>query len=917
MTNGSNTPQDTPNAMMMMDGSDGADITVHATEILTPQDYEAFAAKHLPDFGYAIKDFKTFTWNIRNWKKEEEMKSPTFECANRKWHLKHRYAGDETDWGFKRFFSLQALGSPTEGQKRPVIENNSMDITVYMRVLDDPTGVLWHTFNGFDFRKETGFVGLKNQGVTSYLNTVIQVMFHNHALRKAVYQIPTENDNPSKSIALALQRLFYHLETSTEAGTQSEGAIDAIFSAEMKSYFHTQGMRNLAESFEHYTTKEKIADYGVENSGLHDAEKGLEFHSFAPYLVLQLMRPGSISTSFYLLPRQKVPLGYRLHAVMAHFGSVNKGRYVAFITPDKGPPAQKRQVFEDNYGGTLRSASSQNEISRAAVLVYVRESADEVLRLLLDESIPPPLKKIIDDQSFFEDQKRKNKEKKEKNTHLDIKVVTKRTFERHEGFDLANFSKVQWPVSELSTFRVPKEEDYATFKRRIADYFNYNEKEIRFWVIVNRVNKTIRLYNRIQDDTTAGAESIRKENATPSGELRLYLEILNKPSKPDPPQSMLIFLKHFDQSKQTLLGVGSIYINRKHKVSTLIPVINQLMRWKPETLLNLYEEVRPDLIEKLKPNFTYAQGELDTGDIICFERALSQTETGDLKSKGLHTEASSFYYALLQRVVCTFVDSSNKSFKFDLTLSKKDSYEVMSNKVGKHLRHDPMKFLFTVAHGVAGRPHVTLKRKTNQTLVEMLAVKEYSKPIVYYEKLDISILELELNRSLDVIWMASNNRRTSMHTFVLKKILAVKELKTRLSAVVGRPHVEPEKIRIFQISEDGRAQKEFESPNMIYSIPESGHIYAETMPISSGHLSPLHGDRLLDVFHFSQEFNRIHGVPFKFVVKRGEKFSDTKKRLQARIGLSDSAISKYRFALSIADFKQPLYLTDGTFSIDS
>jgi hypothetical protein len=70
-------------------------------------------------------------------------------------------------------------------------------------------------------------------------------------------------------------------------------------------------------------------------------------------------------------------------------------------------------------------------------------------------------------------------------------------------------------------------------------------------------------------------------------------------------------------------------------------------------------------------------------------------------------------------------------------------------------------------------------------------------------------------------------------------------------------------------------------------------------------------------------------VPFKFVVKRvrsftfnllaislslrqGEKFVDTKKRLQARLGVSDKEITKYRFAIiQVSTFKQPSYIEDG------
>ena len=33
---------------------------------------------------------------------------------------------------------------------------------------------------------------------------------------QAVYQIPTEDDLPTESVALALQRVFYHLQTSDQ-----------------------------------------------------------------------------------------------------------------------------------------------------------------------------------------------------------------------------------------------------------------------------------------------------------------------------------------------------------------------------------------------------------------------------------------------------------------------------------------------------------------------------------------------------------------------------------------------------------------------------------------------------------------------------------------------------------------------------
>ena len=61
----------------------------------------------------------------------------------------------------------------------------------------------------------TEYAGLKNQGATCYLNSLLQTLFHLRSFRKAVYAIPTkEADEPESCIPLALQRLFYYMESA-------------------------------------------------------------------------------------------------------------------------------------------------------------------------------------------------------------------------------------------------------------------------------------------------------------------------------------------------------------------------------------------------------------------------------------------------------------------------------------------------------------------------------------------------------------------------------------------------------------------------------------------------------------------------------------------------------------------------------
>lgn len=60
----------------------------------------------------------------------------------------HRFVAEECDWGFTRFVDLRKLYNPDPqaGKARPTIENDEVEITAFVRVLKDPTGVLWHNF---------------------------------------------------------------------------------------------------------------------------------------------------------------------------------------------------------------------------------------------------------------------------------------------------------------------------------------------------------------------------------------------------------------------------------------------------------------------------------------------------------------------------------------------------------------------------------------------------------------------------------------------------------------------------------------------------------------------------------------------------------------------------------------------------
>lgn len=61
----------------------------------------------------------------------------------------HRFNADEGDWGFTRFAEIRKMfGAQWEGRGRALVENDAVNVTAYVRIYKDPTGVLWHNFNG-------------------------------------------------------------------------------------------------------------------------------------------------------------------------------------------------------------------------------------------------------------------------------------------------------------------------------------------------------------------------------------------------------------------------------------------------------------------------------------------------------------------------------------------------------------------------------------------------------------------------------------------------------------------------------------------------------------------------------------------------------------------------------------------------
>lgn len=175
-------------------------------------DFEAVRARFMPenpDLETAAET--TYTWDIENWRQlPRRSHGPVFDCGGHPWRIlffpagnnaneavsfylehgfgdekppedwyacvqfmlvlwnpndpsiylhheaNHRFTLEEGDWGFTRFAEKNRIfASRFDDKDRPLVEGDGAKMTAYVRVLKDPTGVLWHNFVKYDHPNST------------------------------------------------------------------------------------------------------------------------------------------------------------------------------------------------------------------------------------------------------------------------------------------------------------------------------------------------------------------------------------------------------------------------------------------------------------------------------------------------------------------------------------------------------------------------------------------------------------------------------------------------------------------------------------------------------------------------------------------------------------------------------------------
>ncbi|KAK9885250.1 hypothetical protein WA026_010749 [Henosepilachna vigintioctopunctata] len=897
---------------------------------------------------------------------------PDVEHFSRK--IQHLFFSKENDWGFSHFMSWNDVLDPEKG----FIKDDSIILEVHVNA-DAPHGVSW------DSKKHTGFVGLKNQGATCYMNSLLQTLYFTNQLRKAVYKMPTESDDSTKSVALALQRVFHELQfcdkpvgtkkltksfgwetldsfmqhdvqeflrvlldklESKMKGTCVEGTVPKLFEGKMLSYIrcknvdysstrsetfydiqlNIKGKKNIDESFKDYVAKETLDGdnkYDAGEHGLQDAEKGVIFSAFPPVLHLHLMRfqydpitdcsvkfndrfefGERISLDEYMQdPDPNNPANYTLHAVLVHSGDNHGGHYVVFINPkgdgrwckfddDVVSRCTKQEAIDHNFGGHDEDMNmTVKHCTNAYMLVYIRDSElQNVLQEVTDVDIPSELADRLKEEKRMEQVRRK--ERNEAHLYMTVNVLLEDSFDGHQGNDLYDTERVHYRV-----FKIRKNATVAEMVEMMADAFKYPPEQIRPWPFCLRSNQTLRPSILDLDAVLHKHVVEAAENQNP---WNIFLELLppdlGLTALPtfDKVSDVLLFFKMYDPKQKKIHYCGHAYMPVTSKVADLIPILNERAGFSPDTELVLYEEIRPNLTEKITNYSDHLEKvleELMDGDIIVFEKE-EREELSDLPT------CVEYFKDLYYRVEVTFIDKCIPNDQgFTMELSQRMTYDQLARAVAQRVGTDPYLLQFFKCQSYKDVPGNPLRCTFEGTLKDLLI---FSKPKVpkkiFYQQLSIRINELENKKQIKCIYLGPKIKEEKELILYPNKNGTVADLLEEAKKQIEFSEGSTGKLRLTEVN-CNKVTIGPKEDTPLESLTVAGTKTWRVEEIPRDELNLQEDEMLISCAHFHKEVFSTFGTPFLIKVKQTEAFAKVKERIQKKLCVPEKEWEKYKFAI--------------------
>ncbi|CAN1298219.1 Ubiquitin C-terminal hydrolase 12 [Linum perenne] len=879
------------------------------------------------------------------------------KCSIRK-ETQHQFNPRESDWGFTSFMPLGELYDPGRGYL--VNDTCIIEADVAVRKITD----YW----AHDSKKETGYVGLKNQGATCYMNSLLQTLYHIPYFRKHDVQ--------------ELNRVLSEKLEDKMKGTVVEGTIQQLFEGHAMNYIEcinvdykstrkesfydlqldVKGCRDVYASFDKYVEVERLEGdnkYHAEQHGLQDAKKGVLFIDFPPVLQLQLKRfeydfmrdtmvkindryefplqlDLDVEDGKYLSPAadRSVRNLYTLHSVLVHSGGVHGGHYYAYIRPtlsdqwfkfddERVTKEDMKRALEEQYGGEEELPQTNpgfnnspfkfTKYSNAYMLVYIRESDKEKIICNVDEKdIAEHLRVRLKKEQEEKEQKRK--EKSEAHLYTIIKVARSEDLLEQIGkdiyFDLVDHDKVR-------SFRIQKQMPFTLFKEEVAKEFGVPVQFQRFWLWAKRQNHTYRPNRPLtpQEESQSVGQLREVSNKANNAELKLLLEVeLGPDMHPIAPpertkEDILLFFKLYDPLKEELRYLGRQFVKGSGKPMEILTKLNEMAGYASDQEIDLYEEIKFEphvMCEPVDKKIAFRSSQLEDGDIVCFQKPPGE--------QCRYPDVPSFLEYVHNRQVVRFRSLEKpKEDEFSLELSKLHTYDDVVERVAHHLGlDDPSKIRLTSHNCYSQQPKPQqIKYRGVDSLSDMLVHYNQTSDILYYEVLDIPLPELQGLKTLKVAFHHATKDEVVIHTIRLPKQSTVGDVINDLKTKVELSHPDAE-LRLLEVFYH-KIYKIFPPNEKIENINDQyWTLRAEEIPEEEKQIGP--NDRLIHVYHFMKDTAQTQvqvqnfGEPFFLVIREGETLAEVKVRIQQKLQVPDEEFSKWKFAfLSLG---RPEYLQE-------
>ncbi|XP_071652128.1 ubiquitin carboxyl-terminal hydrolase 7-like isoform X1 [Temnothorax longispinosus] len=485
---------------------------------------------------------------------------------------------------------------------------------------------------------------------------------------------------------------------------------------------------------------------------------------------------------------------------------------------------------------------------------------------------------------------------------MTVNVLLEDSFDGHQGNDLYDPEHALYRV-----FRVRKQATVHEFLELLSDSLKYPIEQIRIWPFSTRSNQTCRP-TLIEPDADLQKPIIDcAENHNP---WNVFVELVPPDSDMtalppfDKDTDVLLFFKLYDPKNKKIHYCGHHYMPVVAKVQELIPILNERAGFPPDTELALYEEIKPNLVEKidnLSEPLEKVLEELMDGDIIVFQKE------GDNEMYELPT-CREYFKDLFYRVEVTFCDKLIPNDPgFTMELSLRMTYDQMAKAVAQRVGTDPYLLQFFKCQNYKDSPGHPLKCTFDGTLKELVAYCKTKVKKLFYQQLSIRVNELENKKQFKCIWVGPSLKEEKEMILYPNKNGTVANLLEEAKKQVELSENGSGKLRILEMTCNKLSPGPVDDTPLDHLNTSGTKLYRiEEIPVDEVNLAE--GEMLVPVAHFHKEVFSTFGIPFFFKIKHGEPFPKMKDRLLKKLGVQEKEFEKFKFA--VVTMGKPQFIID-------